>query len=106
MVIPDKLVTKLSPPNFKTWTSLLASRIATTPTSFLTDPHQWVKCVNPLTTKDCAITWAQESNNYTCSYVYLDYENVDLGDEYFVGAVPIVETQVAKGNFPSVLAEG
>ena len=48
----------------------------------------------------CALNWAIESNNFTCIYVYGDEfsEKVDLGGPYFDGAIPIVETQVAKGK--------
>jgi hypothetical protein len=48
--------------------------------------------------EDCAITWVEETNALTCSYVYPNYIDVDLGGEYFIGAVPIVETQGAKGE--------
>lgn len=50
--------------------------------------------------------WASESNKLTCDYVYKQIpasQNVDLGGHYFDGAVPIVETQVAKGNNPRIL---
>ena len=103
--MPAKLVTKLSPPKFKTWTSLLESRIATKTQSFLSDPHEWIKCIKPSGIKECAFIWASESNNYTCSYVYLKYKNVNLGGKYFEGAIPIVETQVAKGKHSNVLAD-
>lgn len=49
--------------------------------------------------EDCALIWATESNTYTCSFVYeTDVTVEDLGGSYFEGAVPIVETQVAKGS--------
>ena len=61
----------------------------------------WVTCVDPTGIQDCAIEWATESNAFTCSYVYLNYKHVDLGGTFnFLGAIPIVETQVAKGIIP------
>ena len=49
--------------------------------------------------EECLMEWASESNSFTCAYVYKQVvQNVDLGGLYFEGAVPIVETQVARGN--------
>jgi len=97
-------VDQLSPPTFQTFTSSLRTRIQSDPESFLSPPRSWVKCISPEDIHDCAIVWARESNAFTCSYVYRDFADlddfntVDLGGPYFEGAVPIVETQVAKGN--------
>lgn len=95
--IPEKLVKQLDPPNFRTWTSSLEQRINSDPSSFLNPPTDWIRCIDPNTSEKCAIEWAEESNAFTCSFVYLNYEDQDLGGDYFDGAVPIVETQVAKG---------
>jgi hypothetical protein len=58
----------------------------------------WLACSNPSTPEECATTWATESNQWTCDYVYSHVQNgTDLGiDGYAVGAVPIVELQISK----------
>lgn len=49
---------------------------------------------------DCALTWAQESNNYICSYVLKDgvaaVEGHELSGEYYKGAVPIIKSQITR----------
>jgi hypothetical protein len=99
--IPVKLVKNLnSPQTFPHWTDELQSRIHTGTPSFLSAPKQWISCIDPTKIGDCAIKWAEESNAFTCTYVYAHDLTVDLGGSYFTGAVPIVETQVAKGINP------
>jgi hypothetical protein len=95
--IAEKLVKRLDPPRFATWTAELEKRINGDPNSFLTPPSDWIQCIDPSDSEECAIKWAEESNKFTCSFVYQNYEEQDLGGDYFEGAVPIVETQVAKG---------
>ena len=97
--IPDKLVTHLNPSGYPTWTSSLETRIKASPNSFPTQPKDWIKCIDPTKIHDCTILWATESNAFTCSYVYHNYVGVNLGGTYFTGAIPIVETQAAKGRF-------
>ncbi|RFU24611.1 hypothetical protein B7463_g11726, partial [Scytalidium lignicola] len=50
----------------------------------------------------CAMEWAKETNAYVCSYVLangIDWlESNDLGGEYYEGAAPIVESQIAKAG--------
>ncbi|KAK5937863.1 hypothetical protein PMZ80_009992 [Knufia obscura] len=51
---------------------------------------------------ECALRWASEANAYVCSYVMKggleDLESKDLGEEYFEGAVPIIEEMIVKGG--------
>jgi S1/P1 Nuclease len=90
----------LNPPTFPTFTTSLASRINSQPDSFLSSPTEWISCVDPDNIESCAVTWAKESNAFTCSYVYGDNfdTSVDLAGTYLDGATPIVETQIAKGT--------
>jgi hypothetical protein len=99
--IPIKLVrSNIDPPTFPAWTDSLERRITSSPHSFLSEPEEWIKCIGKKSMEDCAILWATESNSYTCSFVYeTDVTAHDLGGPYFEGAVPIVETQVAKGSY-------
>ena len=50
----------------------------------------------------CALEWANEANNYVCSYVLMDdvegVQGHDLAGEYYEGAVPIVELLIAKAG--------
>jgi hypothetical protein len=61
----------------------------------------WLACSDPSTPEKCASIWAGESNRWTCDYVYSRVRNdTDLGtDGYAVGAVPIVELQIAKAAY-------
>jgi hypothetical protein len=55
--------------------------------------------------ENCAFQWAQDTNSFTCSYVYNNLDtSVDLctGD-YAQGAFPIIETQIAKGILFEIL---
>jgi hypothetical protein len=58
----------------------------------------WLECIDPSTPAKCAMSWAQESNKWTCDYVYKEeYNNTDLLDSgYAHGAFPIIELQISK----------
>jgi hypothetical protein len=49
---------------------------------------------------DCALKWANESNNFVCSYVLKDgvegVEHQELSGDYYEGAVPIVKNQITR----------
>lgn len=51
---------------------------------------------------ECALRWAAEANAYVCSYVMRggleELQSKDLGEQYFDGAVPIVEEMIVKGG--------
>jgi S1/P1 Nuclease len=74
------------------------------------------ECVDISTAQTCALKWAGEANKFVCSYVLKDGKNLgpdegeedcqwewhgpaDVSKEYYVGAVPIVEGQVAKAGW-------
>ena len=92
----------LDPPVFETWTQELITRINQQPDSFITPPTDWVSCIDPNSVETCAVGWATESNSFTCSFVYINYQDGDLAGTYLNGATPIVETQVAKGTLSTV----
>ncbi|KAL7269489.1 hypothetical protein RUND412_007852 [Rhizina undulata] len=63
----------------------------------------WTSCVDPSLEEECALVWANESNDWVCKYVLPDtypagFENTELGDEYFEGAEEIVDELVAKAG--------
>ena len=86
------------------------------------------ECIDTGNAQKCALEWATEANAFVCSYVLKDVGASkgpdgcetccewdwqgpeDLSQEYYEGAVPIVEQQVAKagwrlGQWVNALAE-
>jgi len=85
------------------------------------------ECVDIGTPEKCALEWAGVANKYICSYVLKDGKNLgrdrnnddcrwewhgptDVSKDYYQGAVPIVESQIAKagwrlGSWINALAE-
>lgn len=60
------------------------------------------ECTNLSDPNECGISWATETNVLVCAYVLapgVDWvkEN-DLGGEYYEGAVPLVEVQIARAG--------
>ena len=94
----------LDPPEFPTWTDQLEARILQSPQSFLSGPHEWVSCVDFNRIKEYALKWVNESNHFTCTYIYEDNfsEMIDLTGPYFDEATSIVETQVVKGTVSKI----
>lgn len=69
-------------------------------------------CLDINTAQKCALKWAGEANAHVCDYVLKDFpfQMTSLGDDYFNGAVPIVDELIAKagvrlGNWINALAE-
>ncbi|KAL1998631.1 hypothetical protein VTN02DRAFT_5867 [Thermoascus thermophilus] len=96
------LSNQTDPPRFSNqsiapfFTSLLARIHAD---SFPEPVAAWTACADPSTPVACALSWARESNAWTCDYVYSQVINgtgVDLDLGYAEGAYPIVAVQVAK----------
>ncbi|KAJ7170247.1 S1/P1 nuclease [Mycena crocata] len=55
------------------------------------------RAVTPLA---CPLAWAQDSNKIDCSYVFTFKSGTDLcTSSYYTGAVPIIETQIAKAGY-------
>lgn len=68
---------------------------------FSESPDSWLTCSDPSTPIQCATQWAEESNKWTCGYVYSRlHDDEDLGlNGYADGAVPIVELQISKAAY-------
>lgn len=77
------------------FSSLVSRTLADT---FFQPTAEWLACTDPSTPIECAVSWARESNAWTCDYVYSQPFNGSdlLTSGYAEGAVPIVEIQVAK----------
>lgn len=60
-------------------------------------------CTDITTPQDCALVWAGEANAQVCAYVLKDdvegVEGRDLSKDYYDGAVPIVNTLIARAGF-------
>ena len=50
----------------------------------------------------CALIWASDANKFVCSYVLKDdvdgVTGVDLGGDYYKGAVPVVEQLITRAG--------
>ena len=68
---------------------------------FIEPVSTWLECIDPFSPVDCAMSWARESNAWTCAYVYhsrLDNETDLLLSGYAQGAFPIIELQISKAS--------
>ncbi|KAK5065392.1 hypothetical protein LTR84_001230 [Exophiala bonariae] len=96
----------------RTWAAELKTRIDA---GLLAAPTA-LECININTPEKCALKWAGEANKLICSYVLKDGKNLgrdrnnddcrwewhgpeDVSKEYYQGAVPIVEAQIAKAGY-------
>lgn len=68
--------------------------------SYSEEKESWLSCVNPKTARDCALSWARDANAYNCEYVLkTDGSGQELDGEYYAGAKPIIELQIAKAGY-------
>lgn len=96
----------------RTWASKLKARLD----AGLLDVTTTAECIDIKTAEKCALAWAGEANKFICSYVLKDGKNLgpdmddehcqwewhgpeDVSKEYYQGAVPIVEAQIAKAGY-------
>ena len=60
----------------------------------------WVSCIDVNKASACALEWAQDANAYNCQYVLkTDETGEELDGNYYAGAEPIIELQIAKGGY-------
>ena len=68
--------------------------------SYAGEKDGWVSCMDISTAEDCAVEWAQDANALNCEYVLkTDETNQELDGDYYAGAVPYIEMQIAKGGY-------
>ncbi|KDR73351.1 hypothetical protein GALMADRAFT_72642 [Galerina marginata CBS 339.88] len=83
-----------------TWANALVARIQTG--DFSSQTASWVSCsavTSPAGIIDCPVAWATDANAFDCSFVFDFATGQDLcTSDYFTNAVPIIETQIAKGG--------
>lgn len=67
--------------------------------TFFIPTASWIECTDPSTPIACALSWARDSDNWNCDYVFSQvFNGTDLLESgYASGAFPIVELQVSKG---------
>ncbi|KAF7360513.1 Nuclease S1 [Mycena venus] len=97
-----------------TWANSLAERIKANPTETELQSKRGITIAeditNLLSRKDieshattslkCPFTWAQDTNMLDCSYVFSFTNGTDLcNSSYYTSAIPIIETQIAKGGY-------
>lgn len=64
------------------------------------DVQEWISCSDITRAAECALAWAKDSNAYNCKYVLkTDVEGKELEGEYYEGAKPLIELQIAKGGY-------
>lgn len=68
IIYADSGVSKFSNLSISPFMTELISRIQNN--DFLEPIYQWLACSEPSTPLECALTWARESNAWTCDYVY------------------------------------
>jgi hypothetical protein len=109
IVYADAGVTRFSNLSISPFMEYLLARIRSD--SFFQPTNTWLKCIDPGNPIECAMSWARESNAWTCDYVYNhNLNNTDLlTSGYAVGAFPIVELQISKaalrlGTWLNILA--
>ncbi|KAL0563983.1 hypothetical protein V5O48_018074 [Marasmius crinis-equi] len=107
----SSLINKLIAANYSnsatTWANALVTRIKTG--TYRTSAVGWISCSSTttpalegraITPLACPLVWAKESNALLCSYVYTYPSFSDLcTTSYYTGAVPIIETQIAKQGY-------
>ncbi|KAF8167864.1 nuclease Le1 [Crassisporium funariophilum] len=116
------MITKLLAANYgssvTTWANSLATRIQTG--NFKSSAASWISCSSTtspvkrsieddiarilnrraITPLACPLVWAQDANTFDCSFVFKFSASQDLcTSSYFTGAVPIIETQIAKQGY-------
>ncbi|KAL9105047.1 MAG: hypothetical protein Q9163_000060 [Psora crenata] len=68
--------------------------------SYSSKKDSWVSCADIDTASGCALAWAQDANAFNCQYVLENNESGDeLDGDYYTGAEPIIELQLAKAGY-------
>ena len=83
------------------WATNLTERIQTG--DYKSQAASWVSCIDVKTAQECALEWVTDSNKINCEYVWVSktgsLNNTELSGAYYTGAVPYIETQIAKGGY-------
>ena len=64
------------------------------------EKYSWVSCNDVNAASNCALAWSQDANSFICEYVLRDDESgMELNGDYYTGAQPIIELQLAKAGY-------
>lgn len=68
--------------------------------TYASEASSWTSCTDVSTASDCALEWARDANSLICVYVLKgDETDQELDGEYYEGAKPYIEMQIAKGGY-------
>lgn len=85
----------------ETWSQTLVQAI--TDGAYKDVASSWVSGLSLADPSGSALWMSQDANAFVCSYVLKDgiaaVQDVDLSQEYYQGAVPVLEMQIAKGGY-------
>ncbi|KAF2494192.1 nuclease PA3 [Lophium mytilinum] len=97
IIYADSKVPRFSNTSLDPWMNGLVSRIRKD--DFFEPTASWLDCADPSTPVQCALSWARDTNQWNCDYVYSQvFNGTDLlTSGYAEGAYPIVELQISKG---------
>ncbi|KAF9478710.1 nuclease Le1 [Pholiota conissans] len=100
----DTLVTRIKTGEYKSlaadWISCSSTTEPLSKRSIEEDVAGFLDTRAAITPLECPLVWATESNAFDCSFVFSFTSGEDLcTSSYFTGAVPIIETQIAKQGF-------
>jgi S1/P1 Nuclease len=99
--IPEKLAKKRGD-NYMVAAKKWAKKLHDAPTTGDEGHESALTCDDLNDAQDCALIWANDSNKFICSYVLKDdidgVTGVDLGGDYYEGAIPIVEQLITRAG--------
>ena len=83
---------------YQAWAQTLETRIDSG--IYSSQKSSWISCANIKTASACALAWAQDANAINCQYVLqMDETGQELSGNYYTGALPYIELQIAKGGY-------
>ncbi|KAG8901467.1 hypothetical protein FRB99_005296, partial [Tulasnella sp. 403] len=93
----ERLAGKDNVANLNAWTKKIVKELNSG--LYTASLSSWISCVDLEGIQDCALKWSQDSNALICSYVMNPTPGpTDPLDDYYEGAAPIIQEQVAKGG--------
>jgi hypothetical protein len=70
---------------------------------YASEKNGWVSCISrPKAATLCPLTWATDTNAINCPFVWDTIDenpDIDLGEDYYQAAVPILDKQISKGGY-------
>ncbi|KAG8888093.1 hypothetical protein FRB99_004159 [Tulasnella sp. 403] len=94
----DKLAGEDTPENLDKWTRKIVEEIEHGP--YADSLPEWVSCTDVNKPLECATRWVEDSNAHVCRFALnpVPKNDTELSSEYYAGAAPIIQQQIAKGG--------